>query len=96
MSPYETAMARLCGVRDAVNALDFDRATALLTEHDHALRSMPAQGQGLATRELEALRSAQEVLLAQLQAVQQGVIERLGQTRHEGRAARAYLGHADG
>jgi len=96
MSPYETAMARLRGVRDAVNALDFATAADLLAEHDRTLRGMPADGQGLAVSEVEALRVTQEALLAQLQAVQQGVVERLGQTRREGRAARAYLGHADG
>lgn len=96
MSPYETAMARLRGVRDAVHALDFATATDLLAEHDSALRGLPTEGQALAASEVEALRAAQETLLAQLQAVQQGVIERLGRTRQEGRAARAYLGHADG
>lgn len=98
MTPYESAMARLRTARDAIDALDLAAASALLAEHDrevrHAFRPGSEAG-GLAPGEMEALHAAQAELLSQMEAVQQGVIETLGQTRRSGAAARAYLGHAD-
>lgn len=96
-TPWEAAMARLRGVRDALNALDLAAAAGLLAEYDAALRAAFAISPGaFAVSEAETLLRAQAELLAQLEAVQSGVAADLQQTRRSGDAARAYLGNAGG
>lgn len=97
-TPFEAAMARLRSVRDALNALDLERAARELAGHDAALRA-ELGGQAahsLAVSEAEALARAQADLLTQLEAVQKGVAGELAQTRRSGSAARAYLGSTRG
>jgi len=94
---YESALFRLRGIRDAVQALDLDAAGRLLAEQDAALRAaLLARPPLLAVSEAEALHLAQAELLAQLEAVQRGVAAESQQARRGGAAARAYLGHAGG
>ena len=92
-APFEAAMTRLRAARDALNALDLAAAARQLAEHDAALRAdfAAAARPGFAVSEAEALALAQAELLAQLEAVQRGVVDDLGQARRGGEAARAYL-----
>lgn len=94
---FNDALARLRGVRDALNAVNLELAGALLVEYDRYVRdAFSAVPPALAVSEAESLRHAQSELLEQLRTVQERVERESQQSRRSGAAARAYLGTADG